>query len=71
MQSTGVVLNTSKNSLFLLLYKWSSGRPKLKTASELPEAKHEVVGVRNMPDPNEDLAKLTVDALKNRLREEN
>ena len=71
MHSTGAVLNALKSSLFLLLYKWSNGRPKLKTARDLPEAEHEVVGMRTMSDPNEDLTKLTVEVLKERLKEDN
>ena len=35
MQSTGAVLNALESSLFLLAYKWSNGRARLKTIKDL------------------------------------
>ena len=43
MQSTGAVLNALKSSLFLLSYKWSNGRARLKKVNELPSIGHEFV----------------------------
>ena len=43
MQSTGAVLNALKSSLFLLAYKWSNGRARLKAINDLPQVEHEFV----------------------------
>ena len=70
VNDTRGILKAIKCLLFLLTYKWHNGRPSLKTAGQLPSSSHEIVMRRDPPDPNEDLSNLTMDELRDRLREE-
>ena len=70
MNVTGGILKALKCSLFLLTYKWRNGRASLKTAGLLPDANHEILMRRDPPNLDENLDELTINELKDRLRDE-
>ena len=56
---------------FLLTYKWPNGRACLKKLAQLPDPTDEIFDRRPPLNMEEDLSKLTMGALKDRLREKN